>query len=274
MIDAATKGTLMSKIEEEAYNLIEEMTLNNYQWSSERGQPKRVGDKYDIDALTLLIVKMDAMTQRLDKLDVNAVNSCAPSPYCDKCSSLDHVIENCKVGNPLAPPPVKHVAYVNNSQPRPSDDPYSNVYHPGWKQHPNFSYRTKPLPFSQVNARPTLPRFQRPSIPLQAPPSPKSNLESMVESVLLAQQKQDEYIKLLASKVDLLTTPHKMLETQIAQQANSSTTPLGRLSSKPEQNPREQCNAIVYRSDTQLEGVKSVNDKVESEKEQEKGVAP
>ena len=73
----------MSKIEEEAYNLKEEMSLNNYQWSSERGQPKQVGGKYDIDALTLLTAKMNAMTQKLEKLNVNAVNSCAPSPLCD-----------------------------------------------------------------------------------------------------------------------------------------------------------------------------------------------
>jgi len=31
MIDAAVGGTLMSKTEEESYNLIAEMTLNNYQ---------------------------------------------------------------------------------------------------------------------------------------------------------------------------------------------------------------------------------------------------
>ena len=30
----------MSKTEEEAYNLIEEMVLNNFQWSNERAQPK------------------------------------------------------------------------------------------------------------------------------------------------------------------------------------------------------------------------------------------
>ena len=35
-IDAATGGTLTSKTEDEAYNLIEEMTLNNFQWSTER----------------------------------------------------------------------------------------------------------------------------------------------------------------------------------------------------------------------------------------------
>jgi len=62
MINAAAGGTLMSKTEEEAYNLIEEMALNNYQWSNKRSQPKRDGGKYEIDALTLLTAKVDAMT--------------------------------------------------------------------------------------------------------------------------------------------------------------------------------------------------------------------
>jgi len=35
MNDAAAGGTLLSKTEEEAYNLIEEMALNSYQWSNE-----------------------------------------------------------------------------------------------------------------------------------------------------------------------------------------------------------------------------------------------
>ena len=74
MIDGTAGGTLMSKTEE-AYNLIEEMALNNYQWSSERGQPTRVGGKYEIDALTFLTAKMDAMTQKLDKLNVHVVDS-------------------------------------------------------------------------------------------------------------------------------------------------------------------------------------------------------
>ena len=86
----------------------------------------------------------------------------------------------------------------------------------------------------------------------------------MLESVLLAQQKQDEYIKQLTSKIDLLTTNNKMLETQIAEQANSSTTPLGRLLSKPKQNPREQCNVIMLRSGRQLEGPKGTSDEVGS----------
>jgi len=44
----------------------------------------------------------------------------------------------------------------------------------------------------------------------------KSNLEAMMESMLMAQQKQDKYIKQLASKVNVLTTHNRMLEAQIA----------------------------------------------------------
>jgi len=65
-----------------------------------------------------------------------------------------------------------------------------------------------------------------------------------------------------------------MLELKITQQANSSTTPPARLLSKPEPNLREQCNAIVLRSDTQLEGPKGASDEVESQKEYDKDVAP
>jgi len=83
----------------------------------------------------------------------------------------------------------------------------------------------------------------------------------MMESMLLAQQKQYEYIKQLASKVDVLSTHNKMLEAHIAQQVISSSTPTGRFPSKPEPNPREQCNAMILREGKQLEGPKGrVND--------------
>jgi len=40
----------------------------------------------------------------------------------------------------------------------------------------------------------------------------KSYLEAMMESMLMAQQKQDECIKQLALKVDVLTSRNRMLE--------------------------------------------------------------
>jgi len=42
VIDAFAGGTLMSKTEDEAYNLIEEIVINNYQGSNKRGQAKSI----------------------------------------------------------------------------------------------------------------------------------------------------------------------------------------------------------------------------------------
>jgi len=77
-----------------------------------------------------------------------------------------------------------------------------------------------------------------------------------MESMLLVQQKQDEYTKQLASKVDMLSTHNKMLEAQITQQASSSSTSPWRLPGKPKPNPREQRSALILRGGKQLEGPK------------------
>jgi len=100
-IDATAWGTFMNKTEDEAYNLIEEMALNNFQWSTEQGQPKQVGGKLEVDALALLSAKVDDMTQRLDRMNVNAVNSNAPAP-CEICGSIKHVTLNCQVESPFS----------------------------------------------------------------------------------------------------------------------------------------------------------------------------
>jgi len=57
MIDMTAGRTLISKTKDEVYFLIEEMTHNNCQWSNDRTSPKKVGGKFDVDALTLLIAK-------------------------------------------------------------------------------------------------------------------------------------------------------------------------------------------------------------------------
>ena len=65
-IDVAAGGTLMNKTKDEAYNLIEEMMLNRYQWSNERSQPKRVGGKLELGAIFMLFAKVDVMSQKIE----------------------------------------------------------------------------------------------------------------------------------------------------------------------------------------------------------------
>ena len=54
MIDAVARGTLIGKTPEAAYELLEEMTSNNYQWYSERPISKRATVVHSVDVVTVL----------------------------------------------------------------------------------------------------------------------------------------------------------------------------------------------------------------------------
>ncbi len=79
--------------------------------------------------------------------------------------------------------------------------------------------------------------------------------------------------------MDQLATHNKMLENQIAQQASSSSKPVGKLPSQPEMNPREQCKAVALRSGRTLvqlevesteENIEKSNDQAEKKEEEAK----
>ena len=65
----------MNKTEDEAYNLIKEIALNNFQQSSERALPKRVGGKLEVDVISMFSSKVDAMSQKLERLNVSSISS-------------------------------------------------------------------------------------------------------------------------------------------------------------------------------------------------------
>ncbi|XP_038976654.1 uncharacterized protein LOC113463578 [Phoenix dactylifera] len=73
-IDAAAGGTLMSKSTKEAYELLEEMASNNYQWSNERGMPKKVPGMYDVDGINMLNAKVSGETIVGDEVDYEEVS--------------------------------------------------------------------------------------------------------------------------------------------------------------------------------------------------------
>ena len=56
-IDAAAGGSLMGKSLDEAYDLLEEMANNNYQWPNERNMTRRPAEVHEIDAITALNAK-------------------------------------------------------------------------------------------------------------------------------------------------------------------------------------------------------------------------
>ena len=86
----------MSKGMEEGYDLIESVAQNTHQWSSERGNIKKTPGKFDVDALTLISAKMEALTQKVDKLS-------QPKPVpanllCEICGVSGHMASDCQLG--------------------------------------------------------------------------------------------------------------------------------------------------------------------------------
>ncbi|WRX15315.1 Retrotransposon gag domain - like 10 [Theobroma cacao] len=70
-IDAAVVGALTSKSIDEAYDLLEEMASNNYQWPSERLGTRKIARVHELNVMILYL--HDWLTKKIDKLSVNVV---------------------------------------------------------------------------------------------------------------------------------------------------------------------------------------------------------
>jgi len=57
-IDAVAGGTLMNKIEDEAYNLIEKMALNNFNGPPNEGNPNRLEVSLKLMHLLCFLLKL------------------------------------------------------------------------------------------------------------------------------------------------------------------------------------------------------------------------
>ena len=55
LLDASTAGAHMSKSEDEAYQLLENMAMNNCQWPSKRVTLKKPTRMYEVDVFSKLV---------------------------------------------------------------------------------------------------------------------------------------------------------------------------------------------------------------------------
>ena len=74
IIDAVARGALMGKERDEAYELLEEMASNSYQWQSDQAIPRKAG-VYEIDAISAIYVQLTLLTKNLDATNVSAIQT-------------------------------------------------------------------------------------------------------------------------------------------------------------------------------------------------------
>ncbi|KAI5681974.1 hypothetical protein M9H77_03202 [Catharanthus roseus] len=97
---------------------------------------------YEVSQNVDLSLKVDALSKKFDQLlalNTLPTNSLNVQGVCAICSSPSHVIYDCPSAS-LFPEFVQE--QVNSAQGfHRQNDPYSNTYNPGWRNHPNFSWR-------------------------------------------------------------------------------------------------------------------------------------
>jgi hypothetical protein len=154
-VNAAAGGSFMNLNVEDGYTLLEDITLNHQQWNPERPAPK--AGIFQVDNSTLLSAQMDALTRQLAQMNsgASAANTAKPINAgnifsCEHCGGMDHTTLECQLG--IQEPGLDQVNALNNFG-RPQNDPYSNTYNPGWRNHPNFSYKNIQFPTNSTKVK-------------------------------------------------------------------------------------------------------------------------
>ena len=157
------------------------MDSNNYHWSSEKATLRRGGVKHDVDAVTLLASRVDALAQTLDRIGISPT----PNNYailagiyavCETCSVQGHTSADCFNG----PFFIEHDNAVHNFNSTPQNNSYLNAQGLGWRSHPNSLYKN-PNHLSQHTMQPSGFQYKALYTPPLPPPQPTSHLESLMK---------------------------------------------------------------------------------------------
>jgi hypothetical protein len=146
MIELMNGGAFLNLTGDLAYKALEKIADNSQHWDftscrdKSARNPKK-GGIIELKGDTELSQRMDAIVRRLDALSVgkpvNAANT-FPVESCSVCASPMHQAQNCPSMTVFAE--MEQVNAFNNFQ-KPSNGPYSETYNPGWRNHPNFSWK-------------------------------------------------------------------------------------------------------------------------------------
>jgi hypothetical protein len=260
MIELMNGGAFLNLTGDAAYKALEKIANNSQHWDftscrdKSSRTPKKVGI-LETKGENELAQRMDAIVQRLDALSVgksvNAANT-FPVECCSICASPMHQAQSCPSMTVYTE--MEQVNAFNNFQ-KPSSGPYSETYNPGWRNHPNFSWKqnqpiTNPggaphaqnhyppgffAPY-QNHGRSAPPASSSYQAPTQAPASSTPSLEETMREFM---KMTGQSISDVRQSTMVNTQAIAKLEVQMGQLANHlGERDKGKLPSQAVNNPR------------------------------------
>ncbi|KAG8491357.1 hypothetical protein CXB51_014478 [Gossypium anomalum] len=243
VVDASANGAILSKSYNEAYEIIERIASNNYQWPTNRATSgRRVVGIHKVDAFTSLASQVSSISSMLKNLTTNRSNSFAvqpPNQYMNIACVYygeGHVFEEC----PSNPESMYYIG--NQNQTRGRQGLQSKFYKPSWRNHPNLSWNNQGARGSNNYAQPR--PTQWPSFSQQVQKSVQAESSNSLENLLKAYMaKNDATLRNLENQVGQLVIEFR-------------NRPQGALPSdtKNLRNPgKEHCKALTLRSGKTVE---------------------
>ena len=257
MVDASCGGSFLYKTPEEAWELFEHLSENSHlhATSSHSDLPRQLGSKggiYEVSHSIDLSSKVDALAKKFDQLLCMNKVSNAPNmqDVCSICASPMHASAEC----PCIGKSDCMTEQVNAAQGFPSSsNPYSNSYNHGWRNHPNFSWRSQNVENPQAQSyRPIPPGFQNQRIASpsshQTPQAPSGSSEidkiiSALGTLTSVVQNVDSKVQGIESKLHIVDSHSQSiakLETQLGQLAIAVSKREGKFPSCTTKNPKSQ----------------------------------
>ncbi|KAM2626531.1 hypothetical protein TB2_000098 [Malus domestica] len=173
MLDASAGGALVDKTPMAAKTLITNRALNAQQYEG-IGQRDTPGQQvHEVSSTSDIQSQLANLTSIVSQM-AEGMKIQGPM-VCGVCSIQGHASEKC-------PQLIENGGWESanaigfQSQNQPRNDPYSNTYNPGWRDHPNFKWRESQQPQQHEGFRQQPPGFYtKPYTHTQAPPQSAQN---------------------------------------------------------------------------------------------------
>eukprot|EP00258_Populus_trichocarpa_P034346 XP_024450365.1 uncharacterized protein LOC112326507 [Populus trichocarpa] len=261
MVELMCNETFEDKDPNEAMEYLDLLAENAQNWDTtgtyeapSKTQPHTSsGGMYNLRENHDLQAKFASLAKKVEALELKKSGQLksVQDIVCQICETNEHSTNDCPT-LPSFKECLHEQAHALNNFQRPNHNPYSQTYNPGWRNHPNFSWKSE-----NNNAQTSQPPFQAHHnfqnshgyAPPYAPP-PRRILEETLHAYM---EKQEAINTQLAqSMTDFKDTLAKLTSALRFQEK-------GKFPSQPQQNPKGQYNANANSSGSQhMDHVKSV----------------
>ena len=201
----------------------------------------------ETDNISAMSAQIENLNKKFDSLmSINSVKS--SNGVCDICAGI-HCSIDCPMRESFPDYMQEQVNQVNDFN-RQRNNPYSNTYNPGWRQHPNFQWS------NTQNIQNPPPRPQ--AVPFQ-PQEKKSSVEDLIAQLA---QNTNNFMQATQTSFQNQQASIRNLEVQMGQIANVlNEREKGSLPSQIEVNPKkqEQLQAITLRSGKEVNNSSKVD---------------